>query len=137
MEINLMDTEFELSSKETIYMSIVWVLRHVFKSNYSNMEKTKYTIDTFEDYVLAAKIASMASKCNHRYPKVEKYKIETFSDICRLGVEVMRYEYTNKIYWLNSDDRSGIVMWRNHTKYVNTHGFWYELHFRILVEFIR
>lgn len=131
----LMNTKFNLSFKETSYLLILWLMRHIFNSEYHNFKKTKYNIDTHEDYVLAEQISTMAGRCDHKFPKVDKYKIESFSDISDLMNEVVRYEYSRKRYWLTSNDQCAIKGWRNHIKFGNDHGFWWELHFAILIEF--
>lgn len=124
-----------LKFKEYVYLSVMWLLRQVLKTNYDNIKKTKYDIDSYEDYLLTSKIVTMMSSCDSKYPKSEKYDIKNFGDVSELGDEVMRYEKNNGIDWLTMDDKICIRHWREYTKSNIKTSLFDELRHKIIMEF--
>lgn len=130
----------KLSFKEKIYCSVMWSLRHIFEWNYGK-QKTKYEINSHDEYLLADKIAHMVSTCKSGWPKVDKFAVSSFKDALDLGAAVYKYERDHGIKWLTSSDRAGIETWREWSSSESTKArknatLFYQLEFAILLEFL-
>lgn len=125
----------KLSFKETVYMLIIWLLRQLFKTNYDDIKKTKYDINSHADYLFAVKQLNTLTDDVDNYVRSERYVIESFGDISELIDEIMRYEYSNGIDWLTMDDKVGITHWREYNECGIKTGLFDSLRHKILMEF--